>query len=682
MNDTTKSSQDCCSCDKKQPSFEEFNKATYEDWKAAAIAALKGAPLERLITKLVEGISLQPIYNQQDVTIEPALPGEFPYRRGFSAEGYTKQPWLVAQSIAAADAADFNSKALYDLQRGQNALNITLASCGKGGLVIRSKSDLAKALDGIYLESIPVFINPQRNGIATLAALVSIACERGIGKSDLSGGVLFDPHALLLSKGKLSGGLQAAYDELAEMTRWSIENGSKLQTIGVSALPVGEAGGSAVEEIACVLGSAVAYLRAMQERGLDLAAVASRMRISIAVGNHLFMEIAKLRALREVWSQLLVACGVSAEQAKSSIHACTSSWTYTKVDPWVNMLRATCQTFSAVIGGCDSLDVAPFDSMQRSSDEFARRIARNTQLVLMHECSLDKVVDPSGGSYYIENLTNELAKLSWEMFQKFEQQGGFVASTQNGSLQQAVNATAGKRLTAVDQRRQVVVGINKYTNLEEKALEQVACSAANASAGCSHDEVAAGSMQLDFAAISTAVAEGKALFAVTQGIAKDQQELQVEALPKRRQAERFEQLIEKSNQYLAQNGQRPKVQFLNMGPLRQHKLRADYCQDFLRAGGIDCEYPAGFASVEEAVAAAKASAHNICVICSTDDTYPELVPALCEGLRSACPQKMIVLAGYPAEQVEGYKQNGVQEFIHIKANVYELLAKFQSFMGL
>lgn len=673
-------------------SFGEFSAATHAQWREAAVAALKGADFDKsLFTKLVEGITLKPIYEKDDVTCQEETPGDYPYRRGTTALGYTERPWEVAQSIAACSPEEYNKALLHDLSRGLDAVNILL-NC-RNGLKLKKQSQWTAALKDVVLNALPVYITPGCCGIAPLAMYVNEYKDRGYDLADMKGGVLYDPVGKAVGKGSLCGGkgICAYYDQMAEMTKWAIRNAPNFQTIGVSGLPYHDSGASAFEEVGAMLSTAVAYLRAMEERGIPVDDTACRIRFTVGVGSNLFLEIAKIRALRQLWAAIVKSCGGSDCAAKIRLHARTSSWTVSKVDPWVNMLRGTAQAFSAVIGGVDSLDVVPFDAAVRVPDEFARRIARNTQLILRGECSLDKVVDPAGGSWYIEALTDDMAKGSWDMFQYIEDLGGITKALQAGMIQQKVNATAKKRYELVDQRRQTLVGVNRYVNLDEKPLatseNEGKCCGKGHHGHCKNGEVELPDVKLELDSVCAVAEQDVAACLINKALTAQCEcecggAFEIEALPLRRASERFERLLDKSAAWLAANGKRPQVFLANMGPLRQHKARADFSQDFLRSGGFDLVYPAGFNTPEEAAKACAESGCKVCVICSTDDTYPDIVPGFCSAVKSAAPDTLVILAGYPAEHVEAFKAAGVDMFIHVKANCYETLETIQNKLGL
>ncbi len=674
--------------DKPEIDFGEFAPATYAEWREAAIAALKGADFDKkLFTKLVEGITLNPIYNRGDVSVDIPPAGQFPYRRGTKALGYAEQPLIVAQSIPAKTPEDFNRRVLHDLDRGLTAVNIQL-NC-RCGLRLGKQEAWDKALAGIVLDCVPVYITPGSCGLAALGMFLNTYVKGGYDLAKLSGGVLYDPLAKALSKGSLCGGkgLCAYYDQMATMTKWAVKNAPEFQTIGISGLPYADAGASAIEEVSAMLATAVAYLRAMEERGLSIDDTVKHMRFTVGIGSNLFLEIAKIRALRELWATIVKSCGGSEEAAKIKLHARTSFWSLSKVDPWVNMLRGTAQAFSAIMGGVDSLDVLPFDTAVRTPDEFSRRIARNTQLILSGECNLDKVVDPAGGSWYIESLTNEVSHKIWDLFRDIEKEGGIAKALKSSWLQNKVNATAAKRYELADQRRQSIVGINQYVNLDEKKLEVTEEPTCCKGHSCKNAEPTLPEVVFCVDSVRKAAEAGNPSCLINKALCQQAEckcgePFEIEALPQRRLSERFESLLAKADAWVAEKGGRPMVFFANMGPLRQHKARADFSRDFLRAGGLDVIYPAGFPTPEEAAKAAAESGTDVCVICSTDDTYPELVPAFCKALKELKPEMMIALAGYPADYVESFKAAGVDIFIHVKANCYNTLEAIQNKIGL
>ena len=439
-----------------------------------------------------------------------------------------------------------------------------------------------------------------------------------------------DPLARLV-RGTLEKPLDAAFDELAQAER-----------VGVSTRPYQNAGGNAVQELAFAIATGVEYLRQAEKRGVSLDQIAPKFVFGFAMGSDFFMGIAKLRAARLLWARVVAASGGNAEAQKMRIYASTSLWNKTKLDPYVNMLRNTTEAFSAVVGGADNLYVAPFDEVVRPSDDFSRRIARNTQIMLAEECHFDHVVDPAGGSYYVETLTAQLANAAWAIFQQIEKAGGMLKALEAGIPQQQVKAVAAKKAEAIAQRRLSLIGTNVYANATEKPLEGSTAGKAPCGCGCGGHKSAYPN---------------------------------IETLTSVRGAEPFENL-----RAAVSASDKKKVFLANIGPLRQFKARADFSTGFFQPGGFEVLENLGFKTVEEAAAAAKVSGAQVAVVCSTDDTYPEIVPALVPQLKAA--GFFVVLAGYPTEHIDAFKSAGVDEFIHLRANCFQVLSGIATKLGI
>ena len=390
--------------------------------------------------------------------------------------------------------------------------------------------------------------------------------------------------------------LDALYDEMAALTLWAEVNAPALHTISVQAERFQDAGADAVTELAVALATGVAYLRAMLARGLTVDSAAARMTFGFGLGSNFFMEVAKLRAARLLWSQVVAAFGGSAEAQRMTIHGRTAEWNKTIYDPYVNMLRVTTEAFAGAIGGVQSMHVTPFDGAQRQADEFSRRIARNTQLILQDECNLARLIDPSGGSWYVEALTDELAQAAWQRFQSIEAAGGMGAVLADGSLQEQIAATAQARVANLNRRKDVLVGTNMYPNLGEERLPVATTpdpdAVTSTNAAQSPAAIAVGPQPAVVDAAIQAAAEGATL-AELRAMLRDGAVAGpvVPALTPLRVAASFEALRTAAEAYAESTGSPPRVFLATMGPLAQHKARADFSQGFVNVGGFVCDYP-------------------------------------------------------------------------------------------
>ena len=469
-----------------------FPPHTYEEWRQAVDVQLKGAPFEKvLVKKTYEDIGIQPSYFQRDVEKLPhmgALPGFAPFVRGTKALGSVVDPRLVSQEICYGDPVEFNRAAKMDIEGGQNALNVLLdkatlsglnpgqaksGDVGRGGLSLAAVDDAAIAFDGIDLEQIPIHLQAGASGLAVVALIASFMRKQGKSTEKLRGCIAVDPFGTLSLEGTLPLSLESAYQEMAQLTAWAKDNAPELRTIAIHGHPYHNSGGSAVQELAFTVATGVEYIREMLSRGLSIDDVAQRIGFALSVGSDFFMEIAKLRAARLVWEKIIDTFGGNDDSKRTYIHARTSSWNKTVTDPYVNMLRVSTETFSAICGGCDSMHVGPFDEAIGLPDDFSRRIARNVQVVLKDECHFDQVVDPAGGSWYVEAITDAIARKAWQLFQEIEKKGGMFKALQEGFPQKQLSETAAKRAKGIATRKDVFIGTNKYPNLLEKPVNTV-----------------------------------------------------------------------------------------------------------------------------------------------------------------------------------------------------------------
>lgn len=701
-----------------------FPPVSRETWKAQVEAELKGVPFEKkMLSPTYEGITLQPIYRREDVAGLPhihSLPGFGPYVRGSSAVGVVERGWEVSQEIATPDAAGFNDAARSGLDRGLTALNMVVdratrngadpdwapeTEIGCGGLSVASMADMRTALREIDLTQVPVFIRSGASGMPVASLMVALGRERGDDVARLRGCVEVDPLGVLAHEGRLAQSLDAAYREMAALTVWAAEKAPGLQTVCVHTRPWHEAGGNAVQELGFGLATALEYVRAMGERGVGLEVVAPRLRFAFTVGTQFFMEIAKLRAARMLWARLASVLGGTPAAQRTTLHVRTCLFNKTVYDPYVNMLRTTVEAFSGVLGGCDSLQVGAFDEVVRTPDAFSQRIARNQQLVLRDECQLTKVADPAGGSWYVENLTAELAGRAWAIFQEIEKLGGMAKALQAGWPQAEVAKIAEARRVGVARRRDSIIGTNVYANPTEKPLEVP--DTRSELAGFRRRrarEIAAARTTADdqqhrtvlerlagvvgkqdaalFEACIQAVSAGATLGEVTRAVRiQDTPDAPVVPVTITRASVGFETLRAAVDARARGDGGRPRIFLATMGPPKQHKARADFARGLFEVAGFEVVVPRGFATTDEAVQAAVESGAGAVCVCSTDETYPALVPPLIQGVRAARPGTSIILAGYPPDQVEAHKASGVDEFIHVRANALEVLTTIAKRLG-
>lgn len=705
-----------------QPLLGEFKAASYEEWREAAEQLLKGAPFEKkMLTKTPEGITLQPIYNPSDIEGLPhldSLPGQRDFARGVSPEGYTAQAWDIAQELPYGTPEAFNRALLADLMRGQSAVNVPLdiacqlgkdpdhaqaGEVGACGLSLASVADCDVAFKDVIPEAAPFYFQAGASTLP-LAALLFAWCEKHHRKPEtLRGGLNADPLAVLASSGSLPSSLEAAYDEMAALTSYTSEYSPNMAAIGVSALPCATAGASAVEELGYALAVGAQYLRALAQRGLSIDQACGQMLFTFAIGPMFFMEVAKFRAARILWSKVVAAFGGSDQACAMRIHGRTTFWNKTVHDPYVNMLRTSTEALSAAIGGVQSMHVGPFDEIIREPDTFSRRIARNTQIMLQEECELTAVADPAGGSWFIEKLTQELAEKAWGFFQEIEQAGGIVSALESGMLQERIGKVRADRLKRIGTRQQGLIGTNLFPNLEEKPLERKLPDYAalreqraseytrlRTSNSDANDAIIMNQLKkiVDkpqegrMAMLIEAASAGATLGELATSLRANETVLPtIEALPSARGAQPYEKLRQAAANYRETKGQAPRIYLTNIGPLKRHKARMDFTTGFFQTGGFEIVPGQGASDPQEAAKMCSEASAPITVVCGTDDDYVEFLPAFCKALKTMKPDIKIILAGFPGEHEEAYKAAGLDDYIFVKTPNYAYNQQYLEHLG-
>ncbi|MGW5867691.1 methylmalonyl-CoA mutase small subunit [Streptomyces sp. NPDC055239] len=575
----------------------EFPDATHEQWQRLVEGVLRKsgkdasgpAAEEALSTALEDGLITRPLYTSRDAAPDAGYPGFAPYVRGGTAAGGAAAGWDVRQRHETTDPAGTNETVLADLENGVTSLWLGV---GPGALPV---SGIERALDGVFLDLAPIALDAGGEVGPAARELFRLYEERGIPK-DAAHGTLGADH--LGHEARTGERLDAA--AAIELARLCGQEYPNLRALAVDALPYHEAGGSAAQELGASLATAVAYLRELTDAGLTVEAACAQLEFRYAATADQFLTIAKFRAARRLWARVAEACGAPDAGAQRQ-HAVTSSVMMSRRDPWVNMLRTTVACLGAGVGGADSVTVLPFDHSLGLPDAFARRIARNTSTILLEESHLARVIDPAGGSWYVERLTDELAHAGWEFFQEIERAGGQAAALRSGLIGERLAATWAKRSEKLAKRREPITGVSEFPNLTERPVERVA-PPAGPSGG----------------------------------------------LPRVRRDEAYEILRSRSDAHLASAGARPRVFLAALGPAAAHTARASFASNLFQAGGIEAVHDPVSVDATTAADAFKASGATVACLCSSDALYEEQAAEVAEALKSAGAQR-VFLAGRPAE---------------------------------
>ena len=612
----------------KEKLFDQFPPVSTEEWKEKAIADLKGADFDKkLVWRTSEGFNVQPMYREEDIenlkTLN-SLPGEYPFVRGTR----TDNEWLTRQDIDVTDVKAANAKALDILDKGVDSLGFHLQS------EQITPECIEALLDGIHADCIEInFLTCIRNAANLATLLTEYYTQKGYDLAQLRGSINFDPYKRILKKGK-------DVTDMADRAREVMQAAAALKNyrvFAVDALLINNAGGHITQELGYALAWGNEWMAMLTDAGFTPDEAALRIKFNFGISSNYFMEIAKFRAARMLWAQIVKQYNPADVNAcKMMAHATTSEFNQTLYDSYVNLLRTQTETMSAALGGVDSITTLPFDKVYATPDDFSERIARNQQLLLKEESHIDKITDPGAGSYYIENLTVSIAEQAWKIFLDIEERGGFHAALQAGYVQEQVNTVSAERHTNVARRKEILLGSNQYPNLNDKALDKVAGKEETHNCGCQGNCSAPTLPHLDFKRASS---EFEALRLATE-----------------------------------KASHQPVVFMLTIGNLAMRLARSQFATNFFGCAGYKIIDNLGFDTIEAGIDAALEAKADIVVLCSSDDEYATLAP---EAFKYLNGRTLFVVAGAPA-CTEELKAIGITEFIHVRSNVLDTLKSFNA----
>ena len=608
--------------------FSDFAPVSKQEWLDKIQVDLKGADFnKKMVWRTNEGFSVQPFYQQEDVKDLPlmnALPGEFPYVRGNKADENT---WFVRQNICVEDAKEANAKALDILNKGIDSLGFCVPADKLSAEFIET------LLSGIYADCVELnFKTCQRHAVELAKLLADYFDKKGYDKANICGSISFDPIERMLVKGKDTSALVGEGKAMIE----ALKDYPKFCAIAVNAFRLTDSGAFSYQELGYALAWGNEYLQQLVDAGVPAEQAAQNIKFNMGINGVYFMEIAKFRAARMLWAQIVSQYTECKESAKMHVCASTTTFNLTLFDSYVNMLRTQTETMSAALAGVESIVVTPFDETFEVRTDFAERIARNQQLLLKEECHFNKIVDVAGGSYFIEHLTDALAEQAWKLFLSVEEEGGFLKAAQEGKIQEAINETNKQRHANAGKRKEFILGTNQFPNFTEKS-------------------------------------EGKTPMECCC-VCMHQEDADIPAIKPTRLASDFEALRLKTEQ-----AEKVPVAFmLTIGNLAMRQARAQFSCNFLAAAGYKVIDNLGFESVEAGAEAARKAGADIVVLCSSDDEYAEYgVPAF----KAVGDSALFVIARAPACS-DDLKAAGIENFIHVRVDQLQTLKEFNAKLGI
>lgn len=665
--------------EKKTPLFDEFPPVSKKEWERVIEEDLRGKDYkQKLKWETGEGIEALPFYRREDMA-------DLEHTRPAPPSDKEKNEWQTCQPIFEQDVTEANKAARSALESGAEALkfefNLMRTEGGLGGdlqgTAIQNQEDFSTLFERIDIADTPLKFDSGLGTPLLLAMLHNEIENREMEPASVDVSFMYDPYAYMARKGQLPKPEQDFLDEAAQMISYCSRHLKGVRCLGVDGQLWHNAGASIVEELALALATGSEYLAKLSERELSIDEIASHIHFSFAIGSNYFLEIAKFRAFRILWEKVVKAYEPEKESSTLAyVHGETSRWNKPIYDPYTNMLRTTTEGMSAAIAGCDSISINPFNLSSQKPDEFGQRIARNTQIIFKEEAYLNQVYDPAAGSYYIEKLTDKIAAASWEQFQELEKQGGIFKAITNGTVATMIEESAQKHNQAIAERGRIFVGTNQYPNEEDKMAGKIKQEHSTVSLNESDLDV-----EIDKSMIVESVAKafrnGAELGDLVPGLFDHGKQL-FRAIYPYRGTEPFEKLRLATEQHATT----PTVLILPLGDRKMRKARSTFASNFFGCAGYDIEEPIGFQSVDEAVDKISELNPEIVVLCSSDQEYGELVEPLCTELTSWVKHRVIVVAGYPEDHIQTFRDAGVDAFIHRKSNVLETLKEFHQKLGI
>ena len=610
--------------------FTEFEVPSTQEWLDKIQADLKGADFnKKLVWRTNEGFSVPPFYRREDVQklkTPEALPGEFPFVRGNKKDN---NGWFVRQNINIEDAKAGNAKALDILNKGVDSLGFHF--CGD----CVNAEFVETLLEGIHCECVELnFSTCKRRSLALAKILVEYFKKKGYDNAKIVGSIDWDPIEKIVTKGKDVTQLLSLAPQIVD----TLKDYPNFRCIAVNADALNNSGAYIVQELGYALAWGNEYLSELVDAGVDPVLAASKIKFNMGITENYFMEIAKFRAARLLWAEIVKQYEPKCDCAcMMCVNATTTTYNMTMFDSYVNLLRTQTETMSAALGGVHSIVVKPFDAVYEQPTEFSERIARNQQLLLKEESHFDKVVDPAAGSYFIEELTTSLAEAAWKLFLKIEDEGGYLEAVKKGTVQDDINATNNKRHDDAAKRKEFILGTNQFPNFIETS-------------------------------------DGKSPLTCACKCGSKNEESTFKVINSSRLAADYEELRMQTEH----SGKVPTAFMLTIGNLAMRQARAQFSSNFLACAGYKIIDNLGFDTVEEGVDAALKAGANIVVLCSSDDEYANYaVPAY----NYLAGRAMFIVAGAPA-CMDDLKAAGIENFIHVRCNVLETLKEYNTKLGI
>jgi len=623
---------------KKKKLFSEFPPVSTKEWEELIRKDLKGADYDKkLLWKTTEGFDVRPYYRQEDLT---ALDWLKELSSGYAFDGATKKAannWIIRQDFPMTDIEEANSCALEAIKRGVDDVGFCVKE-------ITTHKQMSRLLSGIDLTKTGVHFVSSRSYPLSIELFFYELDEQKLKGHKIRGSINFDPISYLLLNGDFYVSQINNFDEAEYLLNSGKKHLPGFRLITVNGHYFQEAGSTLVQELAYSLASGNEYLAGLVTKGFPIDIVAPKIQFGMGTGSNYFMEIAKLRAARLLWARIVEQYGPKhSDTLQMFIHSVTIARNKTLYDPYVNILRTTTEGMAAALGNADSISIRPFDSSYKDPDDFSFRMARNQQFIFREEAHLNKTIDPGAGSYYIETLTDSIAQHAWKLFRFIESKGGFIECIKTGYIQEEIEKSRKEDEVDISKRKLIRIGTNQYPSLPETMLDKIQIK----------------TQKQD----PTANTKYKKLIIS-------------------RETEAFEQLRLATESFVLEGNKKPSVFLFAFGNPVMRKARAAFTTNFFGCAGYNILDHPGYKNIETGIKAAVSSHAEIIVICSSDEEYENTVPGICHAIKSKSPVTTIIVAGNPVKIIDSLGDSGVDDFIHLRSNLYETLFKYQQKLGI
>jgi len=648
-----------------QQLFSEFPPVSTEEWQEKIGLDLKGSYQKgKLVWKTGEGFDVRPYYRDEDMaSLDHLL--HMGLLRPERDEGEGPNSWVICQEIypgIMADTTEAGKRIREAVRGGAQAVRIHLEN------TVFKTADIGSMLESVQPGETRIHFTGSLQADALYELLCKLASGKGIDPSTLYGSPGADPIGRMAE----TGIPVASLENLRKLVKRAVQETPEIRVIEVNGALIRNAGSTLVEELGIALSMAGEYISLLSSRGTEPSEVAASMQMELATGPHYFMEIAGIRAARLLWARVCEAWGIDPAAGKMRIHSTSSTWNMTLYDPYTNMIRGTTEAMSSILGGADMVSVLPFDHPYSVSNGFSQRIARNVQIILREEACFHRVSDPGAGAYYIDNLTHSIAERSWDLFREVEAMGGFTRAFESGWIQETIAASRKLKIERAAAGGDCLLGTNTFPNFNETILGNIGEAMLKETSSAGHRETRS----------------------------YDHKGTQAGAAPNTIQPLvpfRISSMFEEVRLETERSGNRPKVFLLKHGNPAWAAARATFAGNFFACAGYEIidgplapaleeiiDGPLAPAleeiidgplapALDKIIGIARASGAQVVVLCSEDEAYPTLAPAVVEALGNEC---LLVLAGYPESLVKELRDTGITHFIHIRTNVLESLREF------